>query len=53
MTKLNLRVWPYRGMGHKWSVQNRLKWSPFWWTVGKYTTADMARIAIKEMERTE
>ncbi len=51
--KTKLRVWPRVGLGDKWTVQQKVWWSPFWWTVGKYTTADMARLAMKEMERTE
>lgn len=53
MTKLNLRVWPYRGIAHEWSVQYRPKWSPFWCTVGIYQTVEEARQVIEELEKTE
>lgn len=51
--KPKLRVWPRIGMGRKWTVQQKLWWYPFWLTVGEYPTAEMARLAMKEMERAE
>jgi len=53
MNKLNLRVWPYKGIIYKWSVQHKPKLSPFWRTVGIYQTVEEARQVIEELEKTE
>lgn len=53
MRKPKLRVWPRIAMGDQWTVQHKPWWSPCWRTVGTYDTAEMARLAIKEMEKTE